>query len=357
MKEKTLILLLLILSNFCFSQPVKLIKQIPINESALYQSASFVVLEDGIYLFTDARDKNNQIKIFNEQGELVKAWGKMGPGPEEFGGLGFPDYQSPLLAVSDAGKHQIHIFEIIKDFEFKKIGTILAWEQNGNIKIYDKNIIISGIIISPNGKKYLLFKRDFHGRKTDFILPVEYSYGRLSKSEHEKIKNEVSGISLLSFLDVCGDTAFYVSDVRLKIAKIDLKTNMIEFFGQEPDNFRPVVMNQKAREALLKNPQVYEEILTQHSFVAGIFSDSKIVGLIYINREKKIGDSLYFVPYIQIYDHSGKLRYQQSLSPFYTEERIIPLYYQKDKSFLYLCSIIYGLEATRYTIYKYQIGP
>lgn len=343
------------LSNYGWSWRVRCLSQISIAEGSLYQSASFVVLENGNLLFTDIRDKNAQLKIFNEAGQIIKSWGQVGPGPEEFGGLGFPDYQKPYLAVSDAGKHRIHIFQKIDNYEFKKIGEILAWEQNGNIKIYDKNVLITGVAISAGGKKYLVFMRDFSGRKTRYILPVEYTFGQHSISEYEQINNEVSGIYSLSFIDVCEDFAYHVSDVRLKVARINLRSEKIEFFGQEPENFRRVVLNKKLKEDLLRAPEVFEEITTKNSFVGGIFADSDFVGVIYLNREKKIDEALYYAPYLQIYDCSGKLKYEQALRPFYSEERIIPLYYQRDSRLLYLCSIIYGMEHPKYVIYKYQI--
>lgn len=341
--------------NYGWSWEAKYLSKINIAEGSLYQSASFVVLENGNLLFTDIRDKNAQLKIFNEAGQIIRAWGQVGPGPEEFGGLGFPDYQKPYLAVSDAGKRRIHIFQKIDNYEFKKIGEILAWEQNGNIKIYDKNVLITGVAISSEGKKYLVFMRDFSGRKTRYLLPVEYTYGHHSTSEYEQINNEVSGIYSLSFLDVCGDFAYHVSDVRLKVARIDLRSNKIDFFGQEPENFRRVVLNKKLREDLLRVPEVFEEIITKNSFVGGIFADRDFVGIVYLNREKKINEALYYAPYLQIYDLTGKLKYEQALKPFYSEERIIPLYYQRDSRLLYLCSIIYGVEHPKYVIYKYQI--
>lgn len=199
--------------------------------------------------------------------------------------------------------------------------------------------------------------RGFSGKKTKYVLPIEYSYGPNSVSKYEKIKNEVAGISLIPFFDIYEDTVFYVSDVRLRVAKINLKSDKIEFFGQEPENFHPVALNKKTSEALLKDPQVLEEITTKHSFIAGIFADKEFVGVIYVNREKKVGNSLYYVPYLQIYDHSGKVKHEQPLVSFYSEERIIPLYYQKDTRLLYLCSIIHGQESTKYVIYKYQIKP
>ncbi|NPV83832.1 MAG: hypothetical protein HPY46_09675 [Candidatus Aminicenantes bacterium] len=345
----------LYLFNYGWSWEAKYLSKINIAEGALYQSASFVVLENGDLLFTDIRDKKAQLKIFNEDGQVIRAWGQLGPGPEEFGGLGFPDYQKPYLAVSDAGKHRIHIFEKLSNYEFKKIAEILAWEQNGNIKIYDKNILITGVAISSEGKKYLVFMRGFSGRNTRYLLPVEYTYGHHSKGEYEKVNNEVSGIYSLSFIDVCEDFAYHVSDVRLKVAKINLRSEKIEFFGQEPENFRRVVLNKKLREDLLRAPEIVEEIMTKNSFVGGIFADRDFVGVIYLNREKKISETLYYAPYLQVYDRTGKLLYEQPLTPFYSEERIVPLYYQKDNRLLYLCSIIYGVEHPKYVIYKYQI--
>lgn len=357
-KEVIFAIALLILARAGFSWQLKLIKQIHIEEGSLFQSASFVVLEDGKLLFTDIKDKNNQLKIFNEDGKLFKAWGKMGPGPDEFGGLGFPDYQSPYLAVSDAGKHRIHVFEKISSYEFKKTGEIFAWEQSGNIKIYNNNVLISGYIVSPRGKKYVLFMRDIYGKETRYILPVEYRYGDRSLSEYEKTAEEVSGMSAMVFLDVHNDSVFCVSDVRLKIVRIDLKSNNIELIGKKTKNFRALRMDKKTRETLINahaGREFIEDILTRHSFVSGIFADQEFAGVIYVNREKKVDDLLYYVSYVQLYDQSGHLFSEQRLSSFFSEEKIIPLYYQKEKRLLYLCSVSYSQETTKYVIYKYQL--
>lgn len=351
---------LLFLTNICFSWQVKLIKTISIDEEALFVSGFFAVLEDGNLLFTDIRDKNNQIKIINADGKLIKAWGKMGPGPDEFGGLGFLDYQSPYLAVMDAGKHCTHVFEKIKNYEFKKIGQILSWEAHASVKIYKKNVLLGGYIVSPDNKGYVLFMKEFIGPKTEYVLPAENRFGAKSMSEHKKIQDEVSGLSSLDFFDVYQDTVFYVSSVRLRVAKIDLKSMKIEFIGKQPKTFRALAMNKKTRDALM-NPQtggeVVEDIMTRHSFVGGIFADKDFVGVLYVNREKKINYELYFTPYIQIYDHSGKLLHGQPLAPFYSEERFIPLFYQKDKRHLYLCSIISGKDAIKYAVYKFSVEP
>jgi len=358
MRKITLIGTLLFFTNICFAWQVKLFKTIPIEEEALFVSGFFVVLEDGNLLFTDIRDENNQFKIFNEDGKLIKAWGKMGPGPDEFGGLGFLDYQSPYLAVADAGKHRIHVFEKLQKYEFKKISEFLAWELNSHIKIYEKNVLLCGYIVSPKGRGYMLFMRDFNGKETKYILPRENIYGAKSAKEHEKISEEVRGVSSMGFFDIYKDTVFFVSDVRLRIVKIDLKSKKIEFIGKEPKNFRALAMNKRTRDAFM-NPQTRKEftadIITRHSFVSGIFADKDFVGVLYVNREKKIGEELYFVAYIQIYDHSGKLLHEQPLDYFFTEDRYIPLFYQKDKRNLYLCSIVSGKESIKYVVYKFSV--
>ncbi len=358
MKKMTFISAILILTNIGFSWQVKFMKTIAIEEDALFLTGFFAILEDGSILFADIRDKNNQIKVFNEDGRLIKAWGKIGPGPDEFGGLGFLDYQSPYLAVADAGKHQIHIFEKLQNYEFKKIGEFLAWEYSSHIKIYGRNVLLSGYIVSPKGKKYALFMRDFNGQETKYILPIENRYGARSMTEYEKIREEVSGLSALDFLDVYQDTVFYVSDVRLKVAKIDMISKKIDFIGKKPKNFRALAMNKKTREALI-DPHTEkgfgDDIITRHSFVNGVFADKDFVGVLYVNREKKINNELFFVPSIQIYDHSGKLVHGQPLVPFFSEERYTPLFYQKEKRHLYLLSITSTELAIKNVIYKFSV--
>lgn len=357
MRKLIFISSLLILANLCFAWQVKLIKTIPLEENALFVASFFVVLEDGSFLFTDTKDRNNQFKIFNEEGRLVKSWGKMGPGPDEFGGLGFPDYQSPYLAVADAGKHRVHIFENLGNYEFKKISSFLAWELSACLKIYKKNVLMCGYIVSPQGKKYILFMRDFSGKETKYILPLEFSFGAKSMSQHNKILDKVAGISMIPFIDTYGDTVFHVSDVRLKIAKINMNNGEIAIIGKKPPNFRPVAMNKKTSRALLAGKIMVDDIVSKHSFVSGLFADKDFVGVLYVNREKKVDNELYFMPYLQLYDHSGKLLHEQRLTPFYSEERLFPLFYQKNSQYLYLCSIVSGQETIKYVIYKFSIEP
>lgn len=97
------------------------------------------------------------------------------------------------------------------------------------------------------------------------------------------------------------DTVYYVSDVRLRVTKIHLKSKKVEFIGKEPKNFRALAMNKKTRKALL-NPQtgkeVGEDIRTRYSFINGIFMDRVFFGVLYVDREKKINNELFFIPHI-----------------------------------------------------------
>jgi len=352
--------MLFTLANVCFSWQVRLLRTISIDERDLLIPSVFAVLEDGNLLFTDLRDNDRQIKLFNEEGKLIKAWGKFGPGPGEFMGAGFLDYQSPYLVVQDAGKNRISVFEKIDNDEFKKIGELTAWELSSHIKIYDKYVLLCGYIVSPKGEGYSLFMRDFNGKETKYVLPVENHFGARSMSEYRRIQDEVAGISARDFLDVYQDTAFFISDVRLRVAMIDLRSMKIEFIGKEPADFRALAMNKKTSDALM-DPQsgegFSEDIITKHSFVNGVFADKDIVGVLYVNRDKEINNELFFVPRIQIYDHSGKLLHQQTLAPFFSEERYAPVFYQKDKRHLYLLSMISSELAIKYVIYEFSVEP
>ena len=97
MKKFVLFSLLLILSNFCLSWEIRLVKEIPVENNALFHAISFVVLQGGNLLFTDIKDKDNQLKMFNEEGKLIKAWGRMGPGPD-----GTIYFMLPCLGLEEA---------------------------------------------------------------------------------------------------------------------------------------------------------------------------------------------------------------------------------------------------------------
>lgn len=360
MKKAALISSLLILTNIGFAWQVKLMRTISIDPGKLFTPSVFAVMENGNILFTDILDKNNQIKVFNGEGKLIKAWGKMGPGPDEIYGAGFLDYVCPYLAFQVAGKRRIFVFEKTQNDEFKKIGDLPAWELSSHIKIYDKYVLLAGYIVSPKGVGYVLFMRDFNGQGTKYVVPLENEYGARSMSEYRRIKDGVAGISARGFIDVYQDTAFYVKDVRLRVAKIDLKTMKIEFIGKEPDDFRALEMNKKTRDALLDHQsgkEVIEDILTKHSFVNGVFADQDIVGVLYVNRDKKIDNELYYAPRIQIYDHSGKLLFRQALDPFFSEERYSTFYYQKDKRRLFLLSTVSDASDIKFVIYEFTIEP
>ncbi|MFW6129148.1 MAG: hypothetical protein ACOC6P_02755, partial [Candidatus Aminicenantaceae bacterium] len=72
-------------------------------------------------------------------------------------------------------------------------------------------------------------------------------------------------VSFQNFLDVYEDTVYYVSEARMRIVKIGLRSKKIEFMGKEPKNFQALSMNKKTK-AALKNPrtdkEVAEEIMT-----------------------------------------------------------------------------------------------
>jgi hypothetical protein len=215
-----------------------------------------------------------------------------------------------------------------------------------------------GFIMSPKEKQYVLFGRDFRGGSTDYILPMESQYGDCSASEDKRIRDEVRGVSCRDFIDITDNEIFHISDVRFRIAKIDIKTKKIEFMGEQPNNFRQLVMSKKTREELLQpEKKIMQQLLNGYSFITGIFADNDIVGVVYVNRDKRIGDELFFTPFVQIYSHSGQLLCTQHLPEIYSEDKTIYGYYKKETRDLYLLSMLSDENTVNYTVYDYQIEP
>jgi len=216
---------------------------------------------------------------------------------------------------------------------------------------------MGGYITSPKGKGYIVFARDFYGGNTQYILPFEYKYGERSLSEHQKTREEVSGISSRCYADIYEDDLFYISDVRVRVIKTNLKTKKIEILGKDPKNFRAPVMDKKTRNELLQ-PQTgkgkMQEILNKFSFVTGIFVDKDYFGLIFLNREKRSAMNSILWLMFKFMIILERCCMKVSWKTFYTEEKISPLVYQKGTGCLYLLGMTSSELGVKYVIYKYQ---
>lgn len=358
MRKTFLTALILITAGVCPAWQAKFVRDVAMKDERqpLMVASSIVVMDNGDFLFTDIKDRDAQFKAFDGRGRLIKAWGKMGQGPDEFMGLAGLVHREPYLAVQDCGKHVLHVFRNVGNYRFQRLFDVPD-RPDGIGKLYGGNVIIYGYIKSPQDKDYCVSMTDFGGRKTDYIIPNDRKYAD-SPGENRKIWEEVSGLSANGYFDLAGDTLFFVSDVRISIVRLDMKTRRIGFFGKPPGNFHPLSMSRKTHEELLQpetGKEVGERLRTNCSFVSGLFADKDIVGVIYVNRDRKIGGDLFYTPYLQIYDHAGKLLNEQSLTPAYFEDTGIQIHYNQDKRRLYLLRMLTGGEDYEYSVLEYSI--
>lgn len=345
----------LFIVNSSVALEVKLVSKFNLSQEKilLLHPMDFAVTEDEVLIFTDAKDGN--IKLYDNSGKFIKSWGRRGPGPDEFQGVGWCDYRNPYLIILDAGKMKVFVYKRLKDNGFQKINKIYCMGGFSNIGLYKDNVIIDDYIVSKNGKKYSLYMKDFQDKKTSYLLPLEMRYGFRSKKKYERNRSDISKVtSQIGFLDIAGDNVYFALDARLRITKINLKTKEIEFFGKETENYVRPRVTAKIKKAFAQRSgkQVREEKMKM-SWVVGVFSDKDIVGLLYTNLDK--ASSLWKVT-LQLYSSDGEFLEEENLSDAVDYGYSPRNFYNKENGCLYVLSKrLNGEFIDEYTILKYKI--
>ena len=125
---------------------VKLVGSIILSQENTILGAveSFTITEDGLFILPDCKEGN--FKIFDENGEFVKVWGRSGPGPLEFGSPCSCDYSNPYLACYDIGKLKVLVFKRTGKTEFEKVAGFQHRPDKLDLKIVKDEVFFAGYI-------------------------------------------------------------------------------------------------------------------------------------------------------------------------------------------------------------------
>lgn len=177
-----LISFLLIITELLLSQKVRNQHQNPIvsetkhlltitssNKDTLFRAYDlYVSLMGDIYIADQVEDC---IKIFNQNGKLIKKFGKTGSKPGEFNTIGEIAISENYIAVSDYISTRLQIFS--KDF--KHIRTIYAQGIVFDLAFDSDEFLWVGAFTGKKNKT--LFKYSKESSKIIQIIPLKYSSG------------------------------------------------------------------------------------------------------------------------------------------------------------------------------------
>jgi len=354
--KKAIYLVILFSSILCktlFCVEINLISQIPLSQDkvTLMQACFFVVTEDDIFIVTDARAAD--YKLYNSSGQLIEIWGRKGPGPNEFRGPFYCDYQKPYFVNMDFGKLKVCLYKRIGKSKLEKIDEFLCLRAGYDIELMGDNILVAGHIADSNGKRYELYMRNFKNKKTHFLLQAETKYGFKSFREYKKNIQKVALLGSFGYFNVKHDYVYYVWECNLRIIKLNLITKEMSIFGEETKNYTKPKLTKAFERAYREKTDTSNE-RKKMSYIIGIFATDDFIGLLYKNFDEK---NSFWKIFLQLYNPEGKLIEEKILpGAVYYPMTQPPFFFNKKNSHLYFLSKTLNKDFTDdCTIMEYEI--
>lgn len=329
MKNKLFFLLILFALNlWCIN-----LKQL--GKTKLSQKDNFLkslghicVTEDDLFIITDSKDGN--MKIYNSDGQLIKVWGKKGPGPGELHSPMLCDYEKGRLVIMDWGKRKIFICDRKSKTDFEIIDGIFCLNLGFDICLRDEMLLISGSR-DIYGKGYELYILNLENKKYVNLISreVKYNFSTLTEFRNEfRNQPDIVTIGIGGFCDWWDDSAYLVWEGDLRIIEVNIKSKKRRIFGKKTDFFIKPYASRKLIEAHShRNFSASNAEKARMSYTRAVFAGSKYVGIVYsvpIQKKRK-HDFM-----IQFYDKNGHFIKEIELPglrpPYYR------FYFQKDKN-------------------------
>lgn len=321
------------------------------TEAIVLYPADFVVAEDGVVFLTDAQDGN--IKCYEPDGRFLKAIGRRGPGPGEFLGPVYCDYQAPLLSVLDTPKFKVHIYERKGRAELVKIAEISCMACTSDVILLGKGVLVDAYVHNNDGK-FALTLRCFDDTMK-CLLPNYRRYGFESEREHKVSYLDLSMLtSQRGFLSVLGNRIYFVFDARPIVTSLNLDGSEIATFRTMSPNYREPRINARIRDAFAK-PGREDEVKAERnkvSKITGILTDEDMIGILFSNYD---ATSDTWRLYLQRFAKGGKLISESLLRDAVNYGSIFSYYYQRESGILYVMAERFGDETDDYRILGYQL--
>jgi hypothetical protein len=325
--------------------------QISQTVTPLLYAADFVVAEDGVIFISDAKDGN--IKGYDSSGKLLNIIGQRGPGPEEFLGPSFCDYQAPFLAILD-GARKIHVYERRGRAELSKIGEIYCLMCTSDVILSGKGVLVDNYIHEKERGAFFLTLRELGGAAIRYLLPIERRYGYDSIRDYKVNYDDLSKLSAQrGFLTISDNRIFFVFDVKPKVIGVNLDGSGIATFGGPSPNYREPRINQTIRNAF--SSEESESIKRERekvSYITGILSTKDMVGVLFSNYD---ASSDIWKLYLQRYDAAGHFVSESLLREATNYGSLFHYYFQRETCILYVMAERYGDETDDYRILGYKL--
>jgi hypothetical protein len=281
------VIFILFYTKFLPGYNIKLIKKIPLaQENSLLENVwDFCVTGDHFFLVPDYKAGN--VKIFAQNGTLVKILGRKGFGPGELVKPAYCFYnkEKGKFGVFDFGTRKIFIYTRIGKTGFKRVKEIYCLAGATGIQLKDNKLLVSGYKSGVNRTHYDFYYVDLTNDQTTFLLPSYYKYGLNSWHQFKTqyiIKPDIKAIGIGAWFDIDGDDAYFAWEGDLKIIKINISSGKIDSFGKKSSHYIKPFASKRLLEARgTGNFKIIESEWDKMSYIKDIFATSKYVLVVY----------------------------------------------------------------------------
>ena len=313
---------------------------------------SICVTEDELYLVTDF--KLGHIKLYNNQGKLLKTIGKKGFGPGEFDRPGSSFYENKRYGVLDYTTRYVHFYDRLGKTNFKRAESVYCHASSTGLHFKDNKIYLGGYHFDKEGQNYSLYSVDVNTKKVRLLLPVYHKFNFRSWSEYKaKHLSPLIGIVGARAVFAVGTHSAYFSwEGDLNVNRVDLKSGDISRFGHKTGNYlAPFISPEitKAFENRRSNSRAYGLVRQKMSLVHDVVASDRYVLVIY---RGPIRDYPLLPYWAQFYTPEGKFIQELKLPEYFF---FTCMYLDKEKEMLYGLAIDND-DSEKYYIVKMKIS-
>jgi hypothetical protein len=335
---------------------IKLIKKTILSRKAviLENTWSLCVTGDKLFLVPDYKAGN--VKIFADNGDLLKILGRKGFGPGEFvkPSYSFYNKEKKIFGVLDLGTKKIFFYHRTGKTDFKRFKEIYCLAGATGIGLKGNKLLVSGYKTGPDNTHYDFYYVDTTDEETHLLLPSYHKYGLASQREFGNRylnKPDIRGIGISAWFDNRGDDVYFAWEGDLKIIKINIKSRKLDFFGKKtPHYVKPTASKALLEARRARKGSLIESEWDKMSYVTNVFAGTEYVLVFYKGPVKKGGASNVRV---QFYSLAGE----------YLADIPVPgnpgskMSFDKDKNILYsLTNELDDELSEKYSVFEYRIS-
>jgi len=335
------ILLFLFIFTYCigfnYSMVIKKIRSFYLEQNQkvfIQEPISYFITKDNYIFLLDRKACN--LKIFNNNGKLIKTLGKKGLGPYEF--------VNPVFCSNYKNKVLIYDFKRKKLYFYNKSekNNLIEYKnlQFGDLSFSFKFINDNKLLIAGNTtiKNFSLYIYDINKKRYEYLLPSHLCYDLKSENElHMKFMKEFVYLPSNGFCAFSNNYFFYVLATKIRIVRFNRKTKKTFVFGKKTDKFSDPYINKELRKAYKqRKTMLMNELEKKMSLVLGLFCFNKDrIGLVYTKYNKQTNfQSLY----LQVYnsktgEYIKEIPFLKTKTSYQNE---IKFYYNKINKFFYI---------------------